>query len=130
MKKLLTLMSLISFVLVVSSGLIFGQDVDITGTWVGETMVPDDPEPDQLTLVIKKDDGEYTATASDSFEMFKEVECGDFELDDNKLTFNISFEQDYETVTVYLILTVDGDTMTGHWETEDGNSAPIELEKK
>jgi hypothetical protein len=32
-------------------------------------------------------------------------------------------------MAVYITLKVDGDTMTGQWETEDGNTGEVIMEK-
>ncbi|MEE9390353.1 MAG: hypothetical protein V3U91_03835, partial [Candidatus Aminicenantaceae bacterium] len=85
MKKATSFMALLAFLLAFSSGISFSQKVDITGTWKGETEVPDAPEPDKLTLVIEKIEGKYTGTISDSMGMLQEEKCEDIELKDNIL---------------------------------------------
>lgn len=127
MKKTTSTFVLIIFTL--SSGISFCQDIDLSGTWVGETEVPDQGT-DELTLVLEKKEGEYTGTISDSLGMLQDVECEDIELKDNTLTLNFTFSDGYDYTTVYITLTVEGDTMTGYWETEDGSTGSIKLEKE
>lgn len=129
MKKATSFMALLAFLLACSSGISFSQEVDITGTWKGETEVPDAPEPDKLTLVIEKIEGKYTGTISDSMGMLQEEKCEDIELKDNILTLNFLVFTGEEYLSVYTTLTVEGDKMSGYWETEDGSSAAIELER-
>jgi len=129
MKKATSFMALLAFLLAFSSGISFSQEVDITGTWKGETEVPDASEPDKLTLVIEKIEGKYTGTISDSMGMLQEEKCEDIELKDNTLTFKFNVFTGEEYLSVYTTLTVEGDKMSGYWETEDGNSAAIELER-
>ncbi len=129
MKKSTSFMALLAFLLAFSSGISFSQEVDITGTWKGETEVPDASEPDKLTLVIEKTEGKYSATITDSMGMLQDEKCEDIELKDNTLTFKFNVFTGEEYLSVYTTLTVEGDKMSGYWETEDGNSATIELER-
>lgn len=117
-------------VLAVAAGLMFGQSVDLSGTWVGETEVPDAIEPDGMTLVITKEDGEYSAKISDTMGMLYNTECEDIEFIEGNLTFNMAVDTGEEFLTVYITVKVEGDTMTGFWETEDGQTGSVELTKK
>lgn len=130
MKKITLFFTLTVLVLAAASGLMFGQSVDLSGTWVGETEVPDAIEPDEMTLVITKEDGEYSAKISDSMGMLDNTECEDIEFKENELTFNIEVNTGEEFMTVYLTLKVEGDTMTGYWESDDGSIGSVELTKK
>ncbi len=129
MKKVTSFIALFAFLLAFSSGISFSQQVDITGTWKGETEVPDATEPDKLTLVIEKTEGKYTGTITDSMGMLQDAKCEDIELKDNTLTLNFLVFTGEEYLSVYTTLTVEGDKMSGYWETEDGSSAAIELER-
>lgn len=130
MKKITLFFTLAVFVLAAASGLMFGQSVDLSGTWVGETEVPDEIEPDEMTLVITKENEEYSAKISDSMGMLNNTECEDIEFKENELTFNCEVDTGEEFLTVYITLKVEGDTMTGYWETDDGQTGPVELTKK
>jgi hypothetical protein len=125
MKKMLV------FLVVFMSWMAFGADIDLSGNWKGETAVPDATEPDKITLVLKKEDGGYAGKISDSLGMANEVECEDIELKENELTMNLlitNFDGAY--VRIYMKATVEGNTMTGYWESEDGNSSTIKLIKE
>ncbi len=130
MKKFNVISALAVFVLVATTGLMFAQSMDLSGTWVGETEVPNAIEPDQMTLVITKESGEYSAKISDSMGMLANTECEDIEFVENKLTFNCEVDTGEEFLTVYIILKVEDSTMTGFWETEEGETGPVELTKK
>jgi len=130
MKKITIIYVLAVFVLAGASGLMFGHSVDLSGTWVGETEVPDAIEPDGMTLVVSKEDGEYSAKISDTMGMLINADCEDLEFVEDKLTFNVTVDTGDGYMTVYLTLKVDGDTMTGFWESEDGGTGPVELTKK
>lgn len=130
MKKITMSFTLTALVLTAVSGLMFGQSVDLSGTWVGETEVPDEIEPDGMTLVITKEGGEYSAKISDTMGMLDNTVCEDIEFKENELTFNIEVNTGEEFLTVYLTLKVEGDTMTGFWESDDGATGSVELTKK
>jgi len=62
--------------------------------------------------------------------MLMDTECEDIEFNDGTLTFNFSISQDMESLTVWITLEVEGDTMKGYWETSDGGQGDIELKKQ
>ena len=129
MKKSSIFLTLFVFMIAFCSVVSFSQDVDLTGTWEGSTEVPDQGE-DEMTLVIKKEKGEYTATISDSLGMLLDTECEDIEFKDGTLTFNFTVDMDMESMTVWITLEVEGDTMKGQWETVEGDIGDIELIKQ
>lgn len=122
-------MTCLVFALAMTSGLVFTYKVDISGTWVGETEVPEQGT-DEMTLVIEKTDGEYTATISDSFGMLVDSECEELEYKNDTLSFNISIFDGYSDITVHITLNVEGDTMTGYWETDDSDTGEITMERQ
>jgi len=130
MKKTASMLSMLAFLLALSYGISFCQEVDLSGTWEGTTEVPDAPEPDQITLVLEKIDGEYSGTFTDSLGFAEDAELKDIEFKDNTLTFNFTIFDGFEYAQVYSTLTVDGNKMSGGWETEDGDSGQIELVRK
>ena len=130
MKKITSTLSLIAFLLTLSYGISFCQEVDLSGTWEGKTEVPDAPEPDQLTAVIEKIDGEYRGTINDSLGFAEDAEMQDIKFEDNTLTFSFTIFDGFEYGTVYATLKVEGNRMSGSWESEDGTSGQVELVKK
>ncbi|UCE41622.1 MAG: hypothetical protein JSV17_01125 [Candidatus Aminicenantes bacterium] len=129
MKKSSVYLVLFVFLLAICSAVSFSQEVDLTGTWEGSTIVPDQGE-DELTLVIQKEEDEYVATMSDSLGMLMDTECEEIEFEDGTLTFSISISQGMETFTVWFTLEVEGDTMKGYWETAEGDQGDVELKKQ
>ena len=129
MKKTIATFALIIFIFTMSCGISFCQNIDISGTWVGETEVPD-MGTDGMTLVLEKNEGDYTGKISDSFGMLDETECENIEFKDSELSFNFSIDDGYNTMTVYITLTVEGNAMTGYWEIEDGITGSVKLEKE
>lgn len=129
MRKFTSILAFFAFIFALSSGFSFCLGDDISGTWVGETEIPDQGT-DELTLVLEKAGDGYTATMSDSFGMLMDVECEDLEYKDNVLTFNFSIYDGYSSMIVYITLEVDENTMTGKWETEEGDTGAVNMEKK
>jgi hypothetical protein len=130
MKRTASLLAILAFLLTLSCGISFCQEVDLSGTWEGTTEVPDSPEPDKLTVVIEKIDGEYSGTINDSLGFAEDAEMEDIKFEGNTLTFNFTIFDGFEYSTVYATLTVEGNRMSGNWESEDGSSGPLELVKK
>jgi hypothetical protein len=129
MKKKSVYLALFVFMATVCSIFVFSQEIDLTGTWIGSTVVPDQGE-DEMTLVINKEEGEYRAIVSDSLGMLTELECEDIEFKEGTLTFNFTIAQDMETFTVWITLELEGDTMKGYWETAEGDQGDIKLIKQ
>lgn len=128
MKKFASVLATAAFLLALSSGFVFCAADDISGTWVGETEIPDQGT-DELTLILEKAGDTYTGILSDSFGMLIDTECEDLEYEDSVLTFNISIYDGYSSMTVYITLKVAGNTMTGQWETAEGDMGEINMEK-
>jgi hypothetical protein len=129
MKRTASLLAMIAFFLILSYGISFCQEVDLSGTWEGTTEVPDAPEPDQITLVLEKIDGEYSGTFTDSLGFAEDAELKDIEFKENTLTFSFTIFNGFEYQMIYATLTVEGNKMSGNWESDDGSSGPVELEK-
>ncbi len=130
MKRITSILSVLAFLLILSYGISFCQEVDLSGTWEGTTEVPDTPEPNQLTLVLEKIDGEYSGTINDSLGFAEDAELEDIEYKNNTLTFTFTIFNGFDYVKIYTTVTIEGNKMSGSWESEDGNSSPVELEKK
>ena len=130
MKKTVSILSLLAFVMVLFNGAAYCQKVNLSGTWIGETEVPEGFEPDKVTLVLKKTNGEYTGNVTDSMGMAVKAELEDIEFEDNELTAHFMIFDGFENVRIYFRLTVEGNTMKGFWESESGDSAVIELHRQ
>jgi len=130
MKRTASLLAMIAFILILSCGISFCQEIDLSGTWEGTTEVPEEAELDQITLVLEKIDGEYSGTFTDSLGFAEDAELEDIEFKGNTLTFNFTIFNGFEYMPLYATLTVEGNKMSGTWESEDGNSSTIELERK
>jgi len=127
MKKAVSLTTLFALSMCFLWGVVFCQEADISGTWVGETEVPDVPEAVEVTLVLEKKNGEYEGKISSSLEMIDNAEVEDIEFENNELSLYLMIFDGEGYQRIDVILMVEGDTMKGFWEDEEGNSAPVEL---
>ncbi len=130
MKKLKTILTVSAFVFVLFTGAVLSQEADISGTWIGETTVPDELEADKVTLILEKTNGEYKGKVTDAFGFAMESELNDIELKENMLTANFLVFTGEEYMKISFTLTVEGDTMKGRWESAAGDSATIELHRQ
>ena len=129
MKKTASVFILAVF-LIAAAGLMSGQSTDLSGTWVGETVIPDAIDPDEITMVLTKENGEYSGKVSDSMGMFDDTECEDIKFMDNKLTFNIEANTEEGYMRIYVTLIVEGDTLSGNWEDEAGSTGKSTMRRK
>jgi hypothetical protein len=101
--------------------------VNLAGTWVGSTDVPD-VGSDQVVLVIEKDGTGYRAIVSDSAALIaKDTPARDLKLDGDTLSFWFPLA---DGPTVAIQLTVSGDTMSGGWQHEGGQTGSLSFERK
>jgi len=129
MKKTISIFALTVF-LIAAAGLMSGQSTDLSGTWVGETVIPDAIDPDEITMVLTKENGEYSGKVSDSMGMFDDTECEDIKFVDNKLTFNIEANTGEGYMRISVTLIVEGDTLSGMWEDEEGSTGKSTMRRK
>jgi hypothetical protein len=102
---------------------------DLTGTWVGTTLVPDVGE-DAVTLVLKREGNAYTGLCTDAAKVVVAPEITNVAFKEGTLTFDIGVSNGTNTFTVHISLKVEGDQMAGRWVTDDGESADLRLARK
>lgn len=129
MKKLSVHLALAALLVFFCSFYALSQEDSLIGTWTGSTFIPDQGE-DEVTLVITKEEGELAATMSDTLGMLADTKCEDIEFNDGTLTYNFTISQDMESMTVWITLKVEGDTMNGYWETAEGDQGDIQMKKE
>ena len=129
MKKASPFLTLFVFLTAEDASFAPGVETDLKGTWVGSTIIPDQGE-DEVTLVIKEEEGELAATMSDTLMMLDEIECEDLEFEDGTLTFNFVLTQGLESQTIWITLDLEGETLKGYWEDGAGEQGDIELTKQ
>lgn len=100
---------------------------DITGTWIGQTEVPN-VGVDELTLVIKKTATGFTGTFSDTLgQMNKDSEITAVKLEGDELSFNFPLA---DGTLMAAKLKIDGDKLSGTWEHPEGSGGSMTFERK
>lgn len=130
MRKNAVILILTFLALIISADSGFCQQKDIAGTWVGETDVPDAPEPDEFTLVISKKDGVYNGVISDSLGMADHAECMEFEYVEAKISFYFAVSDGYNFTQVMVELEVKDNFLEGSWEDENGNTGTVVMQRQ
>ncbi|OGD36293.1 MAG: hypothetical protein A2V45_16080 [Candidatus Aminicenantes bacterium RBG_19FT_COMBO_58_17] len=128
MKKLMFLFFLMVALAFVLAPL-FGQESDLTGTWVGSTYIADSGD-DQVTLVLQKEGEAYSGTVSDSMGMANEAKLENGKFVDGKLTGEFTIFNGSDYVKIKLTLKLNGELLVGNWESADGESGSLELKRK
>jgi len=116
--------------LVLLAGFLPAQGVDLSGTWVGETTVPNSQEKDFVTLILKKEASSYSGTVSDSLGMAIQSMLQRVKFENNTLTFEFTIYTGAQETRIYSTLKVNGEKMTGSWTSEAGDTGPLELQRK
>ena len=100
---------------------------DFAGTWIGATDVPDVGSV-QVTLVVKKTETAYAATLSDSASLIAtDTEARELKVDGETISFWFPLASG-ETVSTQL--TIAGDTLSGSWQHEYGQTGSLRFERK
>ena len=128
--KLATRMVLLGIFLVVAIGMLPGQDQDLSGTWIGSTAIPNREERDNLTLVLKKDGASYTGNITDTMGMLNAAVLEKVKLEKDTLSFEFLVVTEGGDIRVRSTLKVSKDKLVGSWETEQGDTAALEMVRK
>jgi hypothetical protein len=102
---------------------------DLTGTWIGTTLVPDVGE-DVITLELTREGDTYTGRGTDAAKVVVAPEIKNVAFAEGTLTFDIGVSGGADNVTVHISLRVDGDQTTGQWATDEGESTGLTLARK
>jgi len=128
MKKLMFLFFLMVTLAFVLAPL-FGQESDLTGTWVGSTYIADSGD-DQVTLVLQKEGEAYSGTVSDSMGMANEAKLENGKFVNGTLTGEFTIFNGSDYMKIKLTLKLNGELLVGNWESADGESGSLELKRK
>ena len=128
MRKLIFLF-LLAVALVFALGPLFGQESDLTGTWVGTTYIPDSGD-DQVTLVLQKEGEVYSGTVTDSMGLANESKLENSKFADGTLTAEFMIFNGSDYIRIKLTLKVSGELLVGNWEDPGGGTGNLELKRK
>jgi len=100
---------------------------DLSGTWIGKTVVPNQGM-DELTMAIKKLDNGYAGTVVDTLGLIApETAISNIKLKDDALTCTFPL---IDGTIITCRMKIAGDKITGGWEHPEGSSAPLEFDRK
>ena len=102
---------------------------DLSGTWVGVTQVPGIGE-DRLKLDLKADGAGYTGLMTDAAGIVVANPITKVKVEGALLTFDIVVNNGSPEFPVHVSVKADGDTLTGSWATDEGESAPFTLTRQ
>ena len=104
----------------VSTGLLAQKPVDMVGTWVGSATLEGMGDPNELTLVLKLEDGKLTGHMSDQFETMVESTISEVELGEGAFKFSTyAMGPGGGNLTLIFKMKIDGDSMSGILEVPD-----------
>ena len=109
------------------------QTPDISGTWVGDTELPNSTASSHVTLILKKADASYSGTITLGNAKDAVIENYAFEDED---TFNFEFVMPSGTAKIRVKVKLDiiddklsGRKLMGSWGMEDGSYGSLELDR-
>ncbi len=118
------------FAVFLFAGLLPAQKTDLSGTWVGDTMVPNSQDKDGLTLVLRKTENSYAGTISDSMGMLSAVALENVKFENGTLTFQFTATVGDQNIKVITTLKVNGEKLSGSWSDEQGDTGALEMTLK
>jgi len=128
--KRLTIFALAAVVATLAAGVLFGQNTDLSGTWVGETAVPNSSDKDGLSLVLKKDGASYSGTMTDTLGMVSGVSLENVKIENGTLSFQFNAGPSDQAIRISTTLKLTNDKLVGSWVDEQGDSSALELVRK
>jgi len=113
-----------------SAAPLLSQTQDLSGTWVGETVVPNAVDKDQVTLVLKKDADSYSGTVTDSMRLANESVLENVKFENETLTAEFMIFNGSENVRIWMTLKVTDEKLIGSWQDGGDSTGPLELSRK
>jgi hypothetical protein len=112
---------------------LFGQTTDLSGTWVGDTELPNSTGTSHVTLILKKADASYSGTITLGNAKDAAIENFAFEDED---TFNFEFVMPSGANKIRVKVKLDiiddvllGKKLMGGWVVEDGSYGSLDLQR-
>jgi hypothetical protein len=124
MKKVKAALGLLALGLIFVLSITSAQAIDLSGTWIGKTEVPD-MGADEVTLVLKKVENGYSGTISDSLNVVAaDTEIKDATIENDVLSFTFPLA---DGAIITMKLTVSENKLSGQWEHPEGSTGAIEF---
>jgi hypothetical protein len=131
MKKILIVLavSVLAFC-VLAGGLLAQKKAGFLGAWIGYAIVGDGSRID-INVSFDKGEAGYTGILEEASGMIPESPLKNIVFKDGKLTFEFDLmDDDGGSQLIKIELTLDNETLKGHWLDAEGSSDIIELTLK
>jgi hypothetical protein len=119
--------ALLVVTLVIGAAPLHSQARDLSGTWVGETVIPNSFDKDQVTLVLEKAGASYSGTITDSMGMASQSALENVKFENDTLTAEFMVFNGGENIRIWMTLKVSGEKLVGSWQDGGDGSGPLEL---
>jgi hypothetical protein len=93
-------------------------------------VVPNAEQKDILTMVLKKEGTSYAGTVTDSMGLAVAAVLEKVKFEKDTLSFEFLVHPGEQDVRVRVTLKVTGEKLAGSWESEQGDTAALELVRK
>jgi len=104
----------------ISLSLMAQKSADLVGTWVGPATLEGMGDPNELTLVLKLEEGKLTGHMSDQFETMLESPISEVEVGEGVFKFSTyAMGPGGENLTLIFKMKIDGDSTSGILEVPD-----------
>lgn len=123
MKRSLKLTSLAVLMVFAGLSIMAQKPADMVGSWTGLATLEGESEPNELTLVLKLEDGKLTGHISDQYGAFNENPIEEVALEKDSFNFTVKAEAPQGTMTIKFTMTVEGESMEGTLEIEEMGAA-------
>jgi hypothetical protein len=110
--------------------MLFGQNSDLSGTWVGETVVPNSSDKDGISLILKKDGASYSGTISDIMGMISGASLENVKFENGTLSFQFNAGPTGQTIRISTTLKLSNDKLVGSWTDDQDDTGSLELARK
>ena len=131
MKKILILLAITVMALcILAGGLLAQKKAGFLGAWTGYAIVGDGSRVD-INVSFDKDETGYTGKLAEASGMIPESPLKNIVFQDGKLTFDFDLLDDGGgSQLIKIELTLENETLKGHWIDAEGSSDIIELTLK
>jgi hypothetical protein len=118
--------------LIVAFNLFAQKPADLVGTWIGPATLETEGDPNELTLVLKLEEGKLNGHLSGQYGTLNEAALMDIELSEGVFKFAVNaIGPNSGELRVVFEMKVEGDSMKGRLEIPDmGVSGTWEAEKQ
>lgn len=108
------------------SGFALDQDIDLSGVWEGQAVIPEGEEI-PLTLTLRRAETGYAGTAETMGEDFF---LENIKFEKGIVTFEFTFSTGGDLLRLAMELKLDGEKLAGSWSSDQGDSGSAVFERR